>query len=132
MVEVGGVPSKIMKLATQKTQLKQLRGGVRALPAPLLLLALSCVLLIVILLAVSFGSTPIPISSITKILLNGTGLFHFARHWDSTAELIVWQLRMPVGISPPLVGAPFPVARASFQGLLSTPLAHPSTTRPPP
>jgi len=124
-VEVGGCPSKIMKLATQKTQLKQLRGGVRALPAPLLLLALSCVLLIVILLAVSFGSTPIPISNITKILLNGTGLFHFARHWDSTAELIVWQVRMPVVISSALVGAALSVAGVLFQGMLRNPLADP-------
>ena len=124
-VEVGGCPSKIMKLATQKTQLKQLRGGVRALPAPLLLLALSCVLLIVILLAVSFGSTPIPISNITKILLNGTGLFHFARHWDSTAELIVWQVRMPVVISAALVGAALSVAGVLFQGMLRNPLADP-------
>ncbi len=114
-----------MKLATQKTQLKQLRGGVRALPAPLLLLALSCVLLIVILLAVSFGSTPIPISNITKILLNGTGLFHFARHWDSTAELIVWQVRMPVVISSALVGAALSVAGVLFQGMLRNPLADP-------
>ncbi len=124
-VEVGGCPSKIMKLATQKTQLKQLRGGVRALPAPLLLLALSCILLIVILLAVSFGSTPIPISNITKILLNGTGLFHFARHWDSTAELIVWQVRMPVVISAALVGAALSVAGVLFQGMLRNPLADP-------
>ncbi len=124
-VDVGGCPSKIMKLATQKTQLKQLRGGVRALPAPLLLLALSCVLLIVILLAVSFGSTPIPISNITKILLNGTGLFHFARHWDSTAEVIVWQVRMPVVIGAALVGAALSVAGVLFQGMLRNPLADP-------
>src|SRR5260370_16551186 len=90
-----------MKLATQKTQLKQLRGGVRALPTPLLLLALSCVLLIVILLAVSFGSTPIPVSNITKILLNGTGLFHFARPWASTAECIVCHVRLPPLLPPP-------------------------------
>src|SRR5260370_17060111 len=107
-----------MKLARQKTQLKQLGGGVRALPAPLLLLTLSCVLLIVILLAVSFGSTPIPISNITKILLNGTGLFHFARHWDSTAELIVWQVRIPVLISAALVGSAFSFARFLFQSML--------------
>src|SRR5260370_20996221 len=118
MVEVGGSPSKIMKLATKKTKLKQLRGGVRALPAPLLLLTLSCVLLIVILLAVSFGSTPIPISNITKILLNGTGLFHFARHWDSTAELIVWQVRMPVVISAAFVGSALSVAGLFFQAML--------------
>lgn len=119
-----------MKLATQKTQLKQLRGGVRALPAPLLLLVLSCVLLIVILLAVSFGSTPIPISTITKILLNGIGLFHFARYWDSTAEVIVWQVRMPVVISAALVGAALSVAGVLFQAMLRNPLADPYLIEP--
>ncbi len=114
-----------MKLATQKTQLKQLRGGVRAMPAPLLLLALGCVLLVVILLAVSFGSTPIPFSSIVKILLNGTGVFHFARQWDLTAEVIVWQVRMPVVIGAAFVGAALAVAGVLFQGMLRNPLADP-------
>jgi iron complex transport system permease protein len=114
-----------MKLATQKIQLKQLRGGVRALPASLLLLMLSCVLLIVILVAVSFGSTPIPIGTITQILLNGTGLFHFARQWDATAEVIVWQVRMPVVIGVALVGAALAVAGVLFQGMLRNPLADP-------
>ncbi len=81
-----------------------------SLPAPLLLLALSCVLLVVIVLAVSFGSIPITISTIAQILLNGTGLFHFARQWDPTAEVIVWQVRMPVVIGTALVGAALAVA----------------------
>src|SRR5260370_38423744 len=77
-------------------------GGRRALPAPLLLLALGCVLLVVILIAVSFGSTAIPIGTIVQILLNGTGLFHFTRQWDPSAEAIVWQGRMPglIGAAP--------------------------------
>jgi iron complex transport system permease protein len=114
-----------MKLATQKTELKRLRGGVRALPAPLLLLALSCLLLVVIVLAVSFGSVPIPFGTITQILLNGTGLFHFARQWDATAEVIVWQVRMPVVIGAALVGSALAVAGVLFQGMLRNPLADP-------
>ncbi len=114
-----------MKLATQKTELKRLRGGVRALPAPLLLLALSCLLLVVIVLAVSFGSVPIAFGTITQILLNGTGLFHFARQWDPTAEVIVWQVRMPVVIGTALVGAALAVAGVLFQGMLRNPLADP-------
>src|ERR1700745_2445990 len=85
---------KYMKIATQKLQLKQPRGGVKALPTTLLMSTLSAVLLVVILLAISFGSTPIPISTIIQVLLNGTHLFHFAQPWYPTG-VIVWQVRMP-------------------------------------
>jgi iron complex transport system permease protein len=97
----------------------------RALPAPLLLLALGCVLLVVILIAVSFGSTSIPIGTIVQILLNGTGLFHFTRQWDPSAEVIVWQVRMPVVIGAALVGSALAVAGVLFQGMLRNPLADP-------
>jgi ABC-type Fe3+-siderophore transport system permease subunit len=114
-----------MKSVAQKTELKRFRGGVRALPASLLLLALSCLLLVVILLAASFGSVPIPVGTIMQILLNGTGLFHFARQWDPTAEVIVWQVRMPVVIGAALVGSALAVAGVLFQGMLRNPLADP-------
>jgi len=114
-----------MKFAAQKTGMKRLRGGVRALPAPLLLVALGCMLVVVILLAVSFGSVPIPVGTIMQILLNGTGLFHFARQWDSTAEVIVLQVRMPVVIGAALVGCALAVAGVLFQGMLRNPLADP-------
>ena len=93
--------------------------------APLPLLVLGAVLLVVILIAVSFGSTPIPMGTIAQILLNGTGLFHFTRHWDSTAEVIVWQVRMPVVVGAAFVGAGLAVAGVLFQGMLRNPLADP-------
>ncbi len=115
-----------MKLATRDSQLKQRsRPGLRSLSAPLVLLILTGLLLAVILVAVSFGSTPIPIGTIAQILLNGTGLFHFARQWDTSAELIVWQVRMPVVIGTALVGAALAVAGVLFQGMLRNPLADP-------
>src|SRR5437660_3576639 len=114
-----------MKIATQKPGLKDLRGGMRALPAPIILLALSCLLLVVILLAASFGSVPIPLGTIMQILLNDAGLFHFARQWDPTAEIIIWQVRMPVVIGTALVGAALAVAGVLFQGMLRNPLADP-------
>ncbi len=92
---------------------------------PLLLGMLSGMLIIVMLVAVSFGSTPIPISTILSILLNGTGLFHFARPWDPSAEVIVWQVRMPVVVGAALVGAALSVAGVLFQGMLRNPLADP-------
>ena len=60
-----------------------------------------------------------------QILLNGTGLFHFARQWDPTSEIIVWQVRMPVVIGAALVGAALAVAGVLFQGMLRNPLADP-------
>src|SRR5437899_7287863 len=114
-----------MKLATQKPGLNEFRGSVRALPAPILLFALSCLLLVVILLAASFGSVPISLGTIMQILLNDAGLFHFARQWDPTAEIIIWQVRMPVVIGAALVGAALAVAGVLFQGMLRNPLADP-------
>lgn len=113
-----------MKLTSNTKELKSFRS-VRALPAPIILLVLTCLLLIVILLAASFGSVPIPIGTIMQILLNGSGFFHFARLWDPTDEVIVWQVRMPVVIGAALVGAALAVAGVLFQGMLRNPLADP-------
>src|SRR5437016_6360043 len=60
-----------------------------------------------------------------QILLNDAGLFHFARQWDPTAEIIIWQVRMPVVIGAALVGAALAVAGVLFQGMLRNPLADP-------
>src|SRR5438128_6473609 len=115
-----------MKIATQNVKTEQRAGKSRQLlPAPLILLIMSGLLLAVILLAVSFGSTPIPIGTIVKILLNGTGIFHFARQWDPTDELIVWQVRMPGVVGAALVGSGLAVAGVLFQGMLRNPLADP-------
>src|SRR5579859_286447 len=97
----------------------------RTLPASLVLVLLCVLLLLTILLAVSFGSTAIPLGTIAQILLNGTGLFHFAPQWDVTAETIVWQVRLPLVIAAALVGAALAVAGTLFQGLLRNPLADP-------
>src|SRR5438067_1973227 len=78
--------------------------------AAVALIMLGIVLLIVILLAVSFGSISIPFPTILQILLNGTHLFHFAQSWDSTTEVIIWQVRMPIVIGAALVGAALAVA----------------------
>jgi iron complex transport system permease protein len=115
-----------MKLANRAAQTEQQYREIRQrLPAPLVILVLCGLLLIAILLAVSFGSTAIPLSAIVQILLNGTGLFHFARQWDSSAELIVWQVRLPGVIGTALVGAALAVGGVLFQGMLRNPLADP-------
>jgi iron complex transport system permease protein len=106
-------------------QLKSIRASVQALPAPAILAVLGIALLAAIFLGVSFGSTAIPVASIAQILLNATGLFHFARLWDPGAELIILQLRLPVVIGAGLVGMALSVAGVLFQGMLRNPLADP-------
>src|SRR5437588_11443775 len=115
-----------MKITTQNIQKQQQPGkSWHLVPPSIILPILTSLLLAVILLAVSFGSTPIPISTIVKILLNGTGIFHFARQWDPTDELIVWQVRMPGVVGAALVGSGLAVAGVLFQGMLRNPLADP-------
>jgi len=116
-----------MKLATSSTQLERQEKemGRHLLPTPLAVSLLSALLLACIFLAVSFGSTAIPAGTIAQILLNGTGIFHFTRHWDPTAEKIVWQVRMPIVIGAACVGAALSTAGVLFQGMLRNPLADP-------
>ncbi len=89
------------------------------------LLFLSALLLLVMVIAVSFGSTPIPLETIVQIILNGTGIFHFAQQWNATAEVIIWQVRMPEVVGAALVGMGLSVAGVLFQGMLRNPLADP-------
>lgn len=116
-----------MKTAARSGPLVRRKGlqVLQRMSPPLMLLVLSILLLIVILIAVSFGATAIPLGTIARILLNGTGIFHFARSWDATTELIIWQVRMPVVIGAALVGAALAVAGVLFQGMLRNPLADP-------
>ena len=114
-----------MTLATRKTLLESLHERTRRLPAWLVLTVLALTLLLAIFLAVNFGAISIPTSVIARILLNSTGLFHFARQWDSSTEAIVLQLRMPGVIGAALVGAALATAGVLFQGMLRNPLADP-------
>jgi iron complex transport system permease protein len=121
-----------MKLATRSvpsaspdSSEAQRRALRHRLPAPLLFLILAGLLLFVILLSVSFGSTAIPLATIAQILLNSTGLFHFPHAWQSSADVIVMQVRMPVVIGAALVGAALAVAGVLFQAILRNPLADP-------
>jgi iron complex transport system permease protein len=109
----------------QKFSFASLLKRIRALPTWITLPALVLLLLVVIVLGVSFGSTPIPLSTILQVLLNGTGLFHFARRWDPSIEVILWQLRMPLVVGTVLVGAALAVAGTLFQAILRNPLADP-------
>ena len=114
-----------MKLSIQNVSVHSLLKRVQALPAWFTLSLLGLLLLGAILLGVSFGSTPIPLPTILQVLLNGSGVFHFARTWDASIEIIVWQLRLPIVVGTALVGAALGVAGALFQAILRNPLADP-------
>jgi iron complex transport system permease protein len=115
-----------MKVSAQNSKIEQrFSKGWQPLSAPLALSILGAVLLLVMLLAVSFGSISIPFSTILQILLNGTHLFHFTQQWDNTTEVIIWQVRIPIVVGAALVGAALAVAGTLFQGMLRNPLADP-------
>ncbi|GCE12668.1 FecCD family ABC transporter permease [Tengunoibacter tsumagoiensis] len=97
----------------------------RKLSPIILLLCLCLLLLLVMFVAINFGSLAIPGSSIAKILLNKSGLFHFRPQWDPMWEIIIWQIRLPTVVGAAIVGAALAVAGALFQGLLRNPLADP-------
>ena len=122
---------QIVKLAPHTTntnvhtQVMQRPVHRKRIATSLALYILVPLLLITIALAVSFGPTSIPFSVVVRVLLNGTGLFHFTRQWDSTTEVIVLGYRMPSVIGAALVGMGLAVAGALFQGMLRNPLADP-------
>jgi iron complex transport system permease protein len=114
-----------MKLASPPARIEPQHSSKRRIPASLVILFLGGLLLFSVIVAVSFGPTVIPFGTILAILLNGSGLLHFAREWDASTEVIIWQLRMPTVIAAALVGAALAVAGALYQGLLRNPLADP-------
>ncbi len=114
-----------MKLATRKSFMQSWHENIRRLPPSLVLSALVIVLVVAIFLAVNFGAIAIPTGVIARILLNSTGLFHFARQWDPSVQVIVLQARMPGVIGAGLVGAALSIAGVLFQGMLRNPLADP-------
>jgi iron complex transport system permease protein len=114
-----------MKQVTHNPSIQPWRENLRRLPASFVLSALAVLLVVVIFLAVNYGSTVVPTNVIVRILLNSTGLFHFSRQWGASTEAIVLQLRMPVVIGAGLVGAALSIAGVLFQGMLRNPLADP-------
>jgi iron complex transport system permease protein len=84
-------------------------------------------LLLVILMIVSMGIGPAPLSPVTviKALLTGiTGLYDYYQVDQNTVS-IVWDLRLPRILTALLVGAALSVCGAAFQGLFRNPLAEP-------
>lgn len=78
-------------------------------------------------LSVSWGSADLSVASVWRILLGRlpgmTGWI--SADWPSSAETIVWHIRMPRIVLAALVGAALAVAGVIFQGVLHNPLADP-------
>lgn len=89
------------------------------------LLALLSILTIVT--AVTIGSTPLSPGLVFQSLLRRLFFLTGKPPWDETAEVIIWQIRMPRVLLAYLVGASLSLAGAVFQGLLRNPLADPYT-----
>jgi len=91
----------------------------------LILVALGAILLLCMLIAVSIGAVPISMLSILKMTINKMGLSHFSPTWPSSAETILFQIRLPRVIASALVGAALASAGVLFQGMLRNPMADP-------
>jgi iron complex transport system permease protein len=81
-------------------------------------------LVLIILLAVSFGSVVIPFPTIVQIFLRSCG-FPIQRNWDESVEVIILQVRLPVVLGAVCVGMGLSVAGVLFQSMLRNPLADP-------
>jgi len=79
------------------------------------IIVLLLVLLIVFLASISVGRYSIPLDSVFKILFLG-------ERADSTATIVIFNVRLPRVIAALAVGATLAVTGAAFQGLFKNPL----------
>ncbi|MGE5139158.1 MAG: iron chelate uptake ABC transporter family permease subunit, partial [Rudaea sp.] len=83
------------------------------------------VLLLVLLLAIRFGTIGIGWEQILGIVLKRALGITSGMQWTGTEETIIWELRLPRVIGAALVGGALAGAGVIFQGLLRNPLADP-------
>jgi iron complex transport system permease protein len=91
-------------------------------------IALACLLVLVvvaIIIAVSIGSTQIPLSTTFGIVLNKLPFVSITPTWEGPIEAAILDIRMPRAILAGLTGAALAVAGATYQGLFRNPLADP-------
>lgn len=86
---------------------------------------LLALLLVAIIVAVSIGSTDIPLSTTFKIITSKIPFSPITPDWEGPIETAIINLRMPRAILAGITGAALAVAGATFQGLFRNPLADP-------
>lgn len=89
------------------------------------MVGLGIALLIVIALATSIGSVPVPIGTTFSILADKLPFVDINQTWPNATATIVLDIRLPRVILAGLVGAALAVAGATYQGLFRNPLADP-------
>ena len=92
----------------------------------LFILLLGLLLVDITLLALSLGSTPIPLTTILKILMSRLpGLGFLGDGIKSSWVVIIMDIRLPVVLMAVLVGAGLATSGATMQGLFRNPLVDP-------
>ena len=91
-------------------------------------IAMACLfvlMLVVMVLAVSIGSTRIPFSTTISIILSKLPGVSITPSWPDPIETAILNIRMPRVILAGISGAALAVAGATYQGLFRNPLADP-------
>ena len=83
------------------------------------------VLLLAILLAVSVGAVPVPLSTVWGVLANHLVPGLVTPDWTAGREAIVWDIRFPRALLAALVGAGLGITGAALQSVTRNPLADP-------
>ncbi len=89
------------------------------------IICLLALLVAVVVLAVSLGSTRIPFATTFSILLSKLPFISIIPTWDGPIETAILDIRMPRVILAGITGAALAVAGATYQGLFRNPLADP-------
>jgi iron complex transport system permease protein len=82
-------------------------------------------LVVIIMLATSVGSVPVPPGTTFSILADKLPFVDITQTWPDATATIVMDIRLPRIILAGLVGAALAVAGATYQGLFRNPLADP-------
>lgn len=88
-------------------------------------IGMALLLVIVILISTSIGSTDISLPTIVQLLLDKVSSAQKSATLPSPLETIIFDIRLPRIILAGLVGAALAVAGATYQGLFRNPLADP-------
>jgi len=89
------------------------------------IVGLVLVLGVVMVVTSAIGSTDIPLSTLSEVLLAKLPFVEVKPTWATSVETIIFDIRLPRLLLAGLVGAALAVAGATYQGLFRNPLADP-------
>lgn len=83
-------------------------------------------LFLTVVVSVSIGSADLSFKMVWQIIISHSFPFlDIEKSWPDTADIIVWQIRMPRAFLAILVGAALVTSGVTYQGILRNPLADP-------